>query len=292
MKKRAVRLILFALLLYGAAKLIPGIVGNESAWAWERDVPSLGPLYADAETTTLRVEEAQIYQGDLLLVNAMHPVPAGSPAAEEAVSLFEREELIRGFVVPDRDVRLSPALAERFAAMTAAAAADGVTRFIVSSGFRDVEEQARLYEERGDAYAMPAGHSEHNLGLSLDIGSTQAEMSRAEEGKWLKKHAWKYGFILRYPEDKTEITGIQYEPWHFRYVGLPHSAVMEEKGFALEEYLDFLEERRTYRTTVDGRSYEISYFRAEGGVEIRVPTNGRYELSGDNRAGVIVTAYR
>jgi D-alanyl-D-alanine carboxypeptidase len=114
-------------------------------------------------------------------------------------------------------------------------------------------------------------------------------MNRAPEGKWLKENSWKYGFILRYPEDKTAITGIKYEPWHFRYVGLPHSAIMQEKDMVLEEYWDFLKEQKTFTTTVDHQTYEISYYPVSQNITIQVPANGRYEISGNNLDGVIVT---
>ncbi len=114
-----------------------------------------------------------------------------------------------------------------------------------------------LYQEMGAEYALPAGYSEHNSGLSLDVGSSLTKMERAPEGKWIEENAWKYGFILRYPEDKTELTGIQYEPWHIRYVGLPHSAIMKEKNFVLEEYMDYLKEEKTISVSVNGEKYEI-----------------------------------
>lgn len=85
----------------------------------------------------------------------------------------------------------------------------------------------------GADYALPAGHSEHNLGLALDVGSTQMKMDKAPEGEWIEENSWKYGFILRYPLDKTDVTGIQYEPWHIRYVGLPHSAIIREMNLDL-----------------------------------------------------------
>lgn len=166
---------------------------------------------------------------------------------------------------------------------------DGVLHFLISSGYRDAEEQSRLYQEKGADYALPAGHSEHNLGLSLDIGSTQGKMNQANEGTWLKKNASTYGFILRYPADKTAITGIQYEPWHFRYVGLPHSIIMQENNYSLEEYLDALKEQKTISTTVDDTTYDISYYPVSKNKKIQVPANRGYEISGNNVDGVIVT---
>ncbi|QGQ99128.1 D-Ala-D-Ala carboxypeptidase VanY [Paenibacillus psychroresistens] len=237
---------------------------------------------------TIKVTKAQIYKGNLLLVNKDHPVPDGGEATEE-VKLSEHRELVNGFIVLDKTIQLSPSLVQRFSTMIGAAAIDGVSRFLISSGYRDNTEQNQLYQQMGSDYALPAGYSEHNLGLSLDIGSTEGEMNYASEGKWLKKNASSYGFILRYPSDKTAITGIQSEPWHFRYVGLPHSAIMQEKNLVLEEYLDLLKAQKTITTTIDQKSYEITYYPISENTSIHVPKNGSYEISGNNMDGIIVT---
>ncbi|HDR4465149.1 TPA: M15 family metallopeptidase [Bacillus cereus] len=112
----------------------------------------------------------------------------------------------------------------------------------------------------GADYALPAGYSEHNSGLSLDIGSGLTQMDRALEGKWIEKNAWKYGFILRYPSDKTDVTGIQYEPWYIRYAGLPHSTIMQKMNLALEEYLDYLKEEESISASIEGGKYTMSYY--------------------------------
>ena len=175
--------------------------------------------------------------------------------------------------------------------MIAAAHQDGINHFMLTSGYRDEAEQSKQYEENEPGYALPAGFSEHNLGLAVDIGSTQGKMESASEGLWLKENAWKYGFILRYPEDKTEITGIPYEPWHYRYVGLPHSAIMYENNFVLEEYLGFLKERKSIKTTINHEEYSIYYYSVLEDITIHVPADTRYEISGNNMDGVIVTVY-
>ena len=77
---------------------------------------------------------------------------------------------------------------------------------LMSSGYRDFKEQSKLYKEMGSDYALPAGYSEHNLGLSLDVGSTQKKMEKAPEGKWIEENVWKHGFVLRYPKNKSNIT--------------------------------------------------------------------------------------
>lgn len=135
---------------------------------------------------TIKVTKDQIYKGNLLLVNKDHLVPPGGEESE-AVNLSQHKELVKGFIVLDNTIQLSPSLVQKFTTMIGAGANDGVSRFLISSGYRDNKQQDQLYQQMGAEYALPAGYSEHNLGLSLDIGSTQAEMSQAPEGKWLKK---------------------------------------------------------------------------------------------------------
>lgn len=186
----------------------------------------------------------QVHKGNLLLVNKQYPVHEEG-VRSDIVYVADEDDLLRGYGIMDRNIMLSRLVAQEFGRMVEAAGKEGVRYFLVSSGYRDFAKQDELYQEKGGDYALPAGHSEHNLGLSLDVGSTLAAMNEAPEGAWLEKNAWKYGFVLRYPKDKVHITGIQYEPWHFRYVGLPHSAVMYRNNLVLEEYLDMLKRKRT-----------------------------------------------
>ncbi|CAM3678862.1 M15 family metallopeptidase [Cohnella lubricantis] len=248
------------------------------------------PAGNDSSVRTIQVTPDQIYKGDLVLVNQDHPVHAEGMLSDIA-ELSRHPELTEGYGLLDNKIQLSERVAKQFSAMVAAAGEDGVNHFLISSGYRDNEKQAELYEEEGPDYALPAGFSEHNLGLSLDIGSSLEAMERAPEGKWLTANAWDYGFILRYPKDKTAITGIQYEPWHFRYVGLPHSQIMKEKRFTLEEYLSYLREQKQIQATIDGRTYDISYIPVTGETAIEVPTDRDYEISGNNVDGVILTVY-
>ena len=94
-------------------------------------------------------------------------------------------------------------------------------------------------------WEAPPGTSEHQTGLALDIVSARYQVldsaqANTAEQQWLMAHCWEYGFILRYPADKTEITGIGYEPWHYRYVGRETAAAVHESGLCLEEYLQTL----------------------------------------------------
>ncbi|MCR5107222.1 MAG: M15 family metallopeptidase [Lachnospiraceae bacterium] len=148
--------------------------------------------------------------------------------------------------------------------MSEAAKKDGVI-LVICSAYRDYDYQTGLFDKKIkgymseglpylDAYRNSAfsvtvpGTSEHTLGLALDI--VAEDYSRLDEGfeetdqgKWLKEHAPEYGFILRYPKDKEYITGITYEPWHFRYVGVESAEYITENGLVLEEYVRLLKER-------------------------------------------------
>ncbi|WP_318152609.1 M15 family metallopeptidase [Paenibacillus terricola] len=244
----------------------------------------------DSSMNALRVQKDQVYQGNLVLINSDYAVhPEG--VQTDIVALSSHRELVNGFGLLDNSIELSQRVAEQFGKMVAAAAKDDVNHFIISSGYRDLEKQDQLYQEKGTDYALPAGKSEHNLGLALDIGSSLESMDQAPEGKWLKQHAADYGFILRYPKDKTKITGIQYEPWHFRYVGLPHSKIMQSNNLTLEEYLGWLKEHKTVYVNVEGQRYEITYKDVPRETAFQIPVDHTYELSGDNQDGVIATIY-
>ncbi|WP_459500548.1 M15 family metallopeptidase [Bacillus sp. C1] len=243
-----------------------------------------------ANTEKKEITKEQVHKGDLLLVNKDYPVKKDS-IRSDIINVFQNPELVRGYVVLDRSLRLSKDIVKKFLKIVDAAEKEGVQHFLINSGYRDSKEQGKLYEEMGSDYALPAGYSEHNLGLSLDVGSTQMKMEKAPEGKWIEENVWKYGFVLRYPKNKSNITGIQYEPWHIRYVGLPHSAVMQKNNFTLEEYLDFLKEKKEISTYVEGEKYTISYYKVSENINVNVPVNKHYEISGDNMSGVIVTVY-
>lgn len=79
--------------------------------------------------------------------------------------------------------------------------------------------------------------SEHEAGIAVDINAIASQSLSNEVYSWLAEHAYKYGFVLRYPKNKTDITGISYEPWHYRYVGLAVAKEMHDANLTLEEYL-------------------------------------------------------
>jgi D-alanyl-D-alanine carboxypeptidase len=282
MRKWVFAFILVILLSYGISQLNVKSVGEDKVHIENGSLQT-------KDSQMITVSKEQMYQGDLLLVNndyALHPEGIRS----DIVSLSKRQDLIQGYGVLDPSIQLSQSVAKSFGEMVEGAKKDGVEHFLISSGYRDADKQDQLYRDMGHDYALPAYHSEHNLGVSLDIGSTTAKMEEAEEGKWLKKHAWEYGFILRYPKGKEDITGIQYEPWHFRYVGQPHSAIMYKQDLTLEQYLDKLKETKGISITVDDQKYIVTYYPMVGdSATVQVPNGGQYDISGNNYDGVIVT---
>ncbi|MCR8980871.1 VanY-A/VanY-F/VanY-M family D-Ala-D-Ala carboxypeptidase [Brevibacillus laterosporus] len=280
-------LLVFALFLFFIFNILPIFQDKVEVQIYEQNDNATAENIQKIEIT-----EEQIYQGNLLLVNSEYAVQQAG-IKSDIVNLFTHKELTKGYGLLDNEIKLSEEIAEEFSEMIAAAEEDGVSNFLISSGYRDLDEQSRLYEEMGADYALPAGHSEHNLGLALDVGSTQMKMDEAPEGEWIEENSWKYGFILRYPLDKTDVTGIQYEPWHIRYVGLPHSAIIREMNLSLEEYLDYSKEEKSISVSVDGKKYTISYYPISQNetIEVEVPANEQYEISGNNIDGVIVTTF-
>lgn len=199
---------------------------------------------AEQETT-----EENLFGWNLLLVNRSHPL------TEE----YRPQTCSVGYGIKV-DVRIYDPLK----AMLNEGCRQGCS-LLVCSGYRSYERQAELYEEytskyvrRGYSYERACelteetlllpGTSEHQAGLAVDIVATTHQVLDAgfgdtKEGKWLAAHAHEYGFILRYPKDKVEITQIEYEPWHFRYVGVEAATEIYEMGCSLEEYIDILKER-------------------------------------------------
>ena len=139
--------------------------------------------------------------------------------------------------------------------MLTQARADGLSDWQVSAGYRSVQYQKSVFDDRvytfrkennmsreqavaaAKRYVAEPGASEHHTGLAFDITVPGESFRLTPQSVWLAEHCWEYGFIIRYTEEKEAITGIAAEPWHIRYVGLPHSQIMQENDWCLEEYI-------------------------------------------------------
>lgn len=128
----------------------------------------------------------------------------------------------------------------------------------VTSAYRSVQEQQQLYDNGEDGYVQKPGYSEHHTGFSFDLSNSykpHTEFTTTAQGLWIQKNAHKYGFINRYPIDKVDITGIEYEPWHFRYVGEMHATYIKENNLTLEEYLDTFKLNKFYEFEFNNKKY-------------------------------------
>ena len=174
----------------------------------------------------------------LILVNADHPVPE-----DYQVTLKElrNDQWVDERIYPElqqmfddaRETGIYPLINESY--RTAERQQEILDGYIAAYEAEGLSEEEA--EEQALAVVAVPGTSEHQLGLALDIIAENEDDSTAT-WEWLKDNCWHYGFILRYPEDKSDVTGITYEPWHFRYVGKEAAQQITEQGITLEEYLD------------------------------------------------------
>lgn len=225
----------------GGASL-PGLItdGDEALTAPE----AANDPGEDAPPAPMSVDELP---WNLRLVNASHPLPDGFEAPERAE--------IPGTGGQTIDVRALDDLS----ALVAAADAAGV-RPVVCSAFRTASYQRKLFEARvrraereeglegaeaeeaASFWVARPGTSEHEAALAVDLADAgYQELDEEQENtatqKWLIEHCAEYGFILRYPTDKSDVTGIGYEPWHYRYVGKEAASAIAESGLCFEEWL-------------------------------------------------------
>ena len=163
-------------------------------------------------------------------------------------------------IVKKSDVYMDERIIEPFNKMQKDASKENL-KIWISSGYRSTEKQKVLYEKEIEAFnntglkhsdavdkasksvARP-GYSEHNTGLALDLNGVLDNFSQTKEYEWLQLHAQDYGFVLRYPKDKQDITKIKFEPWHYRYVGVEHAKKMKELNMCLEEYVQYVNQNK------------------------------------------------
>ncbi len=188
--------------------------------------------------TVIPITDAEKW--NLAIINTKYPLPDSyAPTLSNAIN--------------GSNIQLDSKVSEHYAEMYAAAKLSGCV-LTPYSGYHTYALQETTYNrkvnfyvnkgmsaeeanQKASAQVLPAGCSEHNAGLSMDIVSASSDFINTKEYKWLCENAHNYGFILRYPEDKTSITGMNFEPWHWRYVGTQAAKEMKEKNQCLEEYL-------------------------------------------------------
>lgn len=190
----------------------------------------------------------------LLLVNWDHAYDGEEFTLVRLDKVFDRD-----LVIKSNHHLIEKTTGEAANSMFRAAKEQGIGKFVIDNVYRSPARQTAMWNKSirknadygANPYSkpvkvLPGGKSEHGTGLALDIFAKTYQKSNAgfadtTEGKWLANNAHLYGFILRYPANKQHITGVIYEPWHFRYVGIAHAAEIYEKGLCLEEYVNLKE---------------------------------------------------
>lgn len=243
--------------------------------------------------------EENIYRGNLILINPGHPARNLSCPLSAADARY-------------KDIKLQSHAAAALSELVSSLKQLGFQDEIIPvSGYRTFSQQSEIYQsslsENGREFtekfvAIP-GHSEHQSGLAIDLALKRnfidficpdfpAEGICGE----FKRRAPSHGFILRYPKDKEDITCISHEPWHFRYVGTPHSRIIRDKGLTLEEYVDFIAKHTKsqpflYKDNLG--TAEIFFLPLEDNkrTSLTLSENSHFEISGNNADGFIVTVF-
>ena len=244
-KNRLWTAVTIAAVLFAVGILIWGGIPPEKRAQWQEQASSRftpEPVFETAEPTPTPTPTPTPIPWNLVLVNRDHPLPADWTV--------EPVEVPGGQTV---DKRIYEPLMEMF---EAARSVNLDMLPNVESGYRSGEKQQSLYDERlseflnegyserearklTEQWVSVPGTSEHQLGFAVDISGQVYDIY-----PWLQANSCQYGFILRYPADKTDITGVAGEEWHFRYVGVEAATEMYEQGLCLEEYLERLNERK------------------------------------------------
>ena len=247
------------------------------------------------KTVILRISD--IYRGNLLLVNASHPLMSDS--SDDLIPADPRFP----------DIRLKRGAANVLQMILEKVSAGSA--IVPVSGYRSREEQTSIFEksliENGEEFtrkyvALP-GCSEHETGLAIDLALNGPNIDFIRPNfpydgicGAFRHIAPEHGFIERYPAGKEDITGISHEPWHFRYVGCPHSEIMSERGLTLEEYTDFIRRFNTGKRLVyNGKCSAAEVFFVPSAGEMTAVSLSEKDISvisGNNVDGFIVTVWR
>ncbi len=261
--------------------------------------------------TSVTVSSDDLGTGTLILVNNNIAL-LNEVNEEDLVTVYAYKN--SAYKVSDNSVSVLPetveALNEMFLDFYNAT---GNNYVMVRSGYRSFDYQQELYEkelastgEDSSTLVAKAGYSEHHTGLAVDFttynGSSYSDFDGEGDYEWIMENCYKYGIINRYPEGKESITLIDNEPWHFRYVGIPHAQVMYDYDMCLEEYISYIK-NYTIDTGFllvnadDGAQYIIYYVPMSDSdtttIYVTLMDDGEtaypYEISGNNVDGFIVT---
>ena len=235
----SVVLLAAAVLVVGYVTGLPSSGGGGSSAAGETETPTPrpspgeAPAPASVDTFNRAAHSLDDPNSIWVVVNKLRPINPQD---------FEPEDLVEVPVDYTNFPELRQEAADAIVSMFDAALNEAGLELASNSAFRSYSSQENVYDGDDATTARP-GFSEHQTGLVMDIGALSGECSLDEcfaetpEGIWLRDNAYRFGFILRYPADKTDVTGYTFEPWHFRYVGVELATEMRDRGITtLEEF--------------------------------------------------------
>lgn len=253
----------------------------------------------------ISVQQQDVYRGKLSLINNSHEYHF--LGQEELVKVVRKD---KAYKVEDKEILLNKETLNQFDRMMKDfKRSTGKHDIILTSGYRSIMDQEEVLKEKEKLlgkeeafnWAMHPGYSEHHSGYAVDISiytdkGNYIKYRGQNEYGWINENSYKYGFIRRYSEKKMYLTGVKNEEWHYRYVGIPHSYLMVELNFCLEEYINYLKQftfdKQHLKISLKQGNYEVYFVPAqEGQVETKVPVprNKVYSISGNNEDGYIVT---
>lgn len=245
------------------------------------DIPSETVIYpfSDTKTGTLLVvnKTSNAYDFSANPESALVSMHASLPSADgSALYILQKDGMLANKEAIDALNRMIGDFYKQAADKQAA------KQLAVRTAYRSYETQKALS-------SVPAGHSDFHTGMlfELTVGSSVTSIKTDSTFNWIYENAHKYGFIERYPESKSSITGVSDFDNAFRYVGTPHSTYIKENGISLEEYVDLIQ--RSAGLSAGG--YKITYIKATEGESTEIVHKARfYSVSGDNDGGFIVTS--
>ncbi len=280
---------------------VPESSATESTEESQASEPESTPKTMTYNYITKSIEET--HYGDLILVNQYYSCWADG---EDTVPIYENKT--DTYVVVNAVTMLNKAIMEPLNnMMDDFYEIHGLTDIMVTSAYRSYNTQVSLFnrevealgsEEEAARWVARPGHSEHQTGLVFDLDLNQESSSGGIDYtgtgiyKWVNEHCHNYGFIIRYPDDKQDITGIVYEPWHFRYIGVPHATYMVENNLCLEEYIELLHTHSKDNplvVTAQNKTWYIYSSAVHGdSAQVPVPADKEYTISGDNCGSFII----